>query len=202
MPHTSIPTRHADLGSGTKPRNPYKRDELVGIDIFPIDDQPGARFCQANVALAPIPFPDNHFDSVSAYDFLEHVPRVLPVAGEDRLRFPFVELMNEIWRVLKPDGLFYAQTPAIPHAAAFQDPTHVNFITDRTHEYFTQPLRMATQYGYVGDFSMLRSKRIRPGPDYHPTTQSVNEGIRNWIRLRKGKCSHLLWEFRAIKSPA
>jgi hypothetical protein len=92
-------TRHLDLGCGMVPRNPYRRDEVWGIDISPeaVGSLEAVRF--ANLSLEKIPFDGDHFDSVSAYDFLEHVPRVLPSAS-GTTRFPFVELMNEVWRVL------------------------------------------------------------------------------------------------------
>ena len=44
--------------------------------------------------------------------------------------------MNEIYRVLKPGGTFYAITPYYPRDEAFVDPTHVNIITNKTHTYF------------------------------------------------------------------
>ena len=93
-------TRHLDLGCGARPRNPYGRDELHGIDLAPRHEPGAFEVRRANLALEPIPYPDDHFDSVSAYDFLEHVPRVLPTADGRDTRFPFVELMNEVWRVL------------------------------------------------------------------------------------------------------
>ena len=192
-------TRHLDLGCGTKPRNPYQCSELFGVDIAPGSDRPGVSFRTANVALEPIPFDDHHFDAVSAYDFLEHVPRVLPRADGSGLRFPFVELMDEVWRVLKPGGRFYASTPAVPHEAAFQDPTHVNFITGLTHTYFTRPQRLAAMYGYQGDFSVLRVLRVRPQGAYEPLSHGAMERLRRWRRARRGACSHLVWEFQANK---
>lgn len=194
------PTRHLDLGCGAKPRNPYGQDALFGVDIaVPTEPRAGVTWRSANVALAAIPFDADHFDSVSAYDFLEHVPRVLPRADGSALRFPFVELMNEVWRVLKPGGRFYASTPAVPHPAAFQDPTHVNFITDLTHVYFTRPQRMAAMYGFTGDFTALRVLRVRPEHDYEPLGLSLGQGLRRWHRLQRGACSHLVWEFQANK---
>ena len=192
-------TRHLDIGCGHKPRNPYRQDEVFGLDIGAEGQVSGATVVRANVALQPIPFPDDHFDSVSAYDFLEHVPRVLPHPDGQRLRFPFIELMDEVWRVMRPGGLFYASTPAVPHAAAFQDPTHVNFITRDTHMYFTRPQLMARMYGFHGDFEIVRVLSVRPEFDYEP----VNPGWRRRWRLRRrqarGACSHLVWEFKACK---
>ena len=195
-------TRHLDLGCGAKPRNPYRRDELFGVDIAPGVDRDGLQFRTANVALDPIPFPADHFDSVSAYDFLEHVPRVLSSRDGQALRFPFVELMDEVWRVLKPGGLLYASTPCVPHPAAFQDPTHVNFITRQTHLYFAQPELMARMYGFKGDFSVVRVLPVRPEQDYEPMALSLGQRLRRWHRERRGACSHLVWEFKANKPAA
>jgi SAM-dependent methyltransferase len=192
-------TRHLDLGCGAKPRNPYGCDNLFGVDIAPGRSSEGVTLCTGNVALDPIPFADNHFDAVSAYDFFEHVPRVLPRPEGRTLRFPFVELMDEVWRVLRPGGRLYAQTPCAPHAAAFQDPTHVNFITRQTHLYFTQPRLMAAMYGFRGDFSVLRVQPVRPDQDYEPMSAGLVQRLRSWHRERRGANSHLIWEFSANK---
>ena len=89
--------------------------------------------------MQPIPYPDCSFDSISAFDFIEHVPRILAI-NQESTKFPFVELMSEIWRVLKPNGMFYALTPAFPHGAAFHDPTHVNFIAIPPNNPMTQEI--------------------------------------------------------------
>jgi SAM-dependent methyltransferase len=195
-------SRHLDLGCGNRPRNPYGRDVLHGLDIAPGPGSlsTGATVVRANVALEPIPFSADTFDSVSAYDFLEHVPRVLPTADGQTLRFPFVELMNEIWRVLKPDGLLYASTPCYPHPAVFQDPTHVNPFTHATHEYFTRPNLIAQMYGFRGDFEVVRVVSSHPRHDYEPLRMGLREKLSQWNRRRKGPESHVVWEFRAMKS--
>jgi SAM-dependent methyltransferase len=190
-------TRHLDLGCGGVPRNPYHRNELFGIDLRV--EPARANFKAANLAIDPIPFPDSFFDSVSAYDFLEHVPRILATADGRSTRAPFVELMNEIWRVLVPGGQFYASTPAYPHHAAFQDPTHVNIITTDTHDYFVRPTLTARMYGFVGDFEMHRVLRVKPMHDYQPEVASFAERVRQRSRERRGACSHLVWEFKACK---
>lgn len=201
-PPPAAASRHLDLGCGTKPRNPYRRTELHGVDIRAHHVPGQLEVRQANLAMQPIPYPDNHFASVSAYDFLEHVPRVLPVAGQAATRFPFVELMNEIWRVLQDGGVLYACTPAYPHPAAFRDPTHVNIITRDTHDYFTRPSFTARMYGFVGDFSVIRVLPAQGGEfDYEPLAPpDLMRRYRLRRRERRGENSHLVWEFRAHKS--
>lgn len=190
-------TRHLDLGCGGKPRNPYRADLLYGVDLAaPAGDE---RFRSANLALEPIPFADGYFDSVSAYDFFEHIPRVLPTADGRATRAPFVELMNEVWRVLKAGGLLYASTPAFPHSMAFQDPTHVNIITRDTHLYFTRPQLLARIYGFHGEFIARRVLRVKPRHDYEPTDPGLWDRLRQRHRESRGACSHLVWEFEAVK---
>ncbi len=186
-----------DLGCNDRPRNPYGHEELYGVDLSPMD-LAGVHYRQANLAFEPIPFPDRHFDCVSAFDFIEHVPRQMfsPLTGQHRL--PFIELMNEIWRVLKPDGRFYAVTPAYPAAAAFQDPTHVNFITDKTHEYFCGANPGARMYGFVGRFDLIRAELVIPKMA-ESAEQTTRKQWYRWSRrlLRPGRLSHMLWEFSA-----
>ena len=44
--------------------------------------------------------------------------------------------MNEVWRVLKPNGIFKDHTPDFPKQESLVDPTPVNFITEQTVNYF------------------------------------------------------------------
>jgi SAM-dependent methyltransferase len=192
-------TRHLDLGCGSVPRNPYQRDILCGVDLA--DTADGHLIRRANLATQPIPFESDSFDSVSAYDFFEHVPRVFPSPDGQGTRFPFVELMNEVWRVLKPGGLLYAVTPVYPSKAAFQDPTHVNIMTADTHTYFTRPHKMAAMYGFTGDFIMRRVQLTKPDPKraFIAPPQSWWETLRLRHRIWRGACGHLIWEFEACK---
>jgi len=97
-------TKHLDVGCGLKPRNPFDRIELYGIDIVDQQDT-DFYYTKCNVLLEKLPFDEATFDSISCYDFLEHIPRLS--VEQHNTRFPFVEFMNEVYRVLKPGGLFY-----------------------------------------------------------------------------------------------
>ena len=112
-----------DLGCANRPRNPYECDLVYGVDVF---EDTSKNIKRADLVLEPIPFDSNFFDFVTAFDLIEHIPRLIYSPSR---RLPFIELMNEIYRVLKMDGFFYSVTPAFPSAAAFIDPTHVNFIS-------------------------------------------------------------------------
>ncbi len=192
--------RHLDIGCGSKPRNPYRAQEIFGVDIRSDLGTGDTVIRGADLFREPIPFEDCYFDSVSAYDFLEHVPRTAIVGNETR--FPFIDLMNEVWRVLKNGGHFYASTPAYPHPAAFQDPTHVNIITRQTHIYFTAPQTLGRMYGFIGNFECIRSVPVRGGEfEYQPTSASnCLERIRLKRRERRNENSHLVWEFKAVKA--
>jgi SAM-dependent methyltransferase len=142
-------TKTLDLGCGPFPKNPFNADEVYGIDIRASEN---SQIAVADLNVEAIPHEDCSFDTVTAFDFLEHVPRILYIPER---RFSFVELMNEIYRVLKFGGLFLSLTPAYPSAPAFRDPTHVNIITDETFSlYFCAPEPLAKMYGFNGLFQL------------------------------------------------
>lgn len=216
-----LPDRHLDLGCGKFPRNPYHRASLAGVDVRPLQGDERFDYRIANLAVQPIPFDDEHFGSVSAFDFIEHVPRLLPTADGQGTVFPFIRLMDEVWRVLAPGGRFYALTPAFPHPEAFIDPTHVNIIAAGTHAYFCGESPMARMYGFKGRFHALRAESVHLVEHYaadadDPANQAAprHRGLkgfarawRGWSRRLRGKSVHgdrkpyLLWELEAIKPP-
>lgn len=191
---------HLDLGCGPVPRNPYRRSKVCGVDVrADLAVDPAVEIAVANLSCEPIPFPTSHFDSVSAYDFLEHIPRVSLDHVTRTTHFPFVDLMNEIWRVLKPGGLFYAVTPVYPHHYAFVDPTHVNVLTPRSSRYFVGSDPLARMYGYRGSFSVVREEILRPRGEYHPRKPGLARRLRAFGHWMAGDASHVMWEFKADK---
>ena len=191
--------RHLDIGCGVLPHNPYRRPDIFGIDIRQIDKDSSFTFVAANLVLQAIPFPDHHFGSVSAFDFIEHVPRVLVTHDNNATRFPFVELMNEVWRVLAPGGLFYALTPAFPSGQAFRDPTHVNIITEETHHYFVGDPPGARMYGFSGGFRTRRCGWVVVRDSQFSAPPTMRQKIRLVQHKLKGQLSHYLWELEAVK---
>lgn len=104
-----------DLGCGAN-----KAEGYFGIDSRAC---PGVDLvCDCNER---IPLDDNVADEIVANDFLEHV------RNDKR-----VHIMDEIWRILKPDGIFRSSTPSTDGRGAFQDPTHTAFWNENSFYYF------------------------------------------------------------------
>lgn len=196
-------TRHLDLGGGMNPRNPYNRNVLYCIDLQAADQSclpPQVIYCRQDFVIHPLPFESNFFDSLSAFDVLEHVPRQL-LSGDGELIYPFINLMNEVYRVLKPGGLLLAATPAYPHPDAFQDPTHVNFMTNKTVGYFSGDKPFARMYGFNGNFNVHVNKFGVRKNYYTRRAPSFEASLRHFYRkFFKGGLPHLIWELSAEKS--
>jgi SAM-dependent methyltransferase len=196
-------SKHLDLGCGPVPRNPYGRERVFGVDLSPTPSQAAFEVRSANLAIDPIPYDDDSFDSVSAYDFLEHIPRVLAGPEGRGTRFPFIELMNEISRVLRPGGLFYALTPCFPSPSAFVDPTHVNIMTIKTHRYFTGEQPVGRMYGFNGHFAARRVEWCVHKDSLGPTSRrTLAHHIRRVHRTLLRKFTHVSWEFESTKPVA
>lgn len=65
----------------------------------------------------PLPFPDNHFDEIHAYDVLEHLGQ----QGDYRW---FFRQFEDFWRLLVPGGMFHAISPDSSSRWAWADPGH------------------------------------------------------------------------------
>lgn len=219
-------TTHLDLGCGLGPKNPFCCDFVTGLDIIP-EELVQLRFAEAkdfdyvqSNLLSDLPFPDHAFSSVSAFDVVEHVPRY-HLDQNGKVSNPFISLMNEVHRVLTPGGVFLAVTPAYPSGAAFQDPTHVNFITKRTIGYFAgdQALARELGYGFKGRYRLLHQGWMRNGHlhrrSVHTTgtdlsnaesvrSPGIDRDLRRVLGRAKGRLellvrpTHLIWLLQAV----
>lgn len=79
----------------------------------------------------PLPFPENTFDEIHAYEVLEHL------AQQGDYEFFFKEF-TDYWRLLKPDGYFFATVPNRQSPWAWGDPSHKRIIQPETLVYLSQ----------------------------------------------------------------
>lgn len=155
-----------DIGGGSNP-NPG----FVNIDILPLKEVD----IVWDLEVTPWPLPDECVLTATASHVLEHIN---PHKGI------FINVMNEIWRVMKPGGQFAF---VVPHAASHgyaQDPTHCNMINETTMHYFDpdpelrsmgaslynfyrpKPWKIQKQYfNPMGNIEVLLTKRIED-PEY------------------------------------
>ena len=114
-----------DLGCG-----PHKRSGAFGFDWRP---QPGVNVaCNIEDSL---PLQSECADLVYMSHVIEHVSN-------------FIGLMEEVYRVCKPDAAVEIVVPYYTSRGAFRDPTHVRYITEDTFQYFEPP----TDYGVRTNF--------------------------------------------------
>jgi len=85
-----------------------------------------------------IPYKDNNFERVEANNLMEHFN------SEE-----FIFVMNEVWRVLKPQGFFWMRVPNAEKwfDGAAGDPTHKKFFTSRSFNYFQKGHPTYENYG-------------------------------------------------------
>jgi predicted SAM-dependent methyltransferase len=97
----------------------------------------------------PLPFEDNTFDEIHAYEVLEHT------GMQGDYKFFFAQF-SELWRVLKPDGHILATCPSRHSAWAWGDPSHTR-VLQREHLIFLSQEEYANQIGVtaMSDFRSI-----------------------------------------------
>jgi methyltransferase family protein len=106
-----------DLGSSD-----HKQKGFLGVDKRPVKNLD----LLFDIELFPWPLPTECVDRLLCSHVLEHItPKLM------------LDLMDEMWRVMKPESQAYL---VYPHADSFgfkQDPTHCNAMNEATFTYFT-----------------------------------------------------------------
>lgn len=111
---------YVDIGCGAN---------KTGKDWFGIDYRkiPGSVDLVQDLEVFPWAIPSESFNTAVANHVVEHIN---PSHGI------FISFMNEVWRILKPEGEFLIGAPYATSTGMFRDPTHCNFVNEETWSYF------------------------------------------------------------------
>lgn len=103
-----------DFGCGKR-----KRPGAIGIDRNSRSDADVLH----DLNHFPYPFSDNHFDEIYCDNILEHLDDV-------------IQVMIELHRITKPNGIVEVTVPFYPHRNANTDPTHKHWFGVHSFDYF------------------------------------------------------------------
>ncbi len=91
-----------------------------------------------DISALPLPFEVDSFDEIHAYEVMEHVGQ------QGDWRFFFAQ-WADLWRILKPGGIFLGTSPHWSSAWCWGDPGHTRVISAECLTFLHQPA-----YGQVG----------------------------------------------------
>jgi predicted SAM-dependent methyltransferase len=115
-----------DLGCGKT-----KKEGFIGIDILPFDNVDIVH----DLKNFPYPFDDNSVDEIWMDNVLEIIPNPIKV-------------VEEIYRIAKPDSKITISVPYYRSLYAFIDPTHINFFSYFWFAYFDPSSYFNQKYKY------------------------------------------------------
>ena len=135
-----------DLACGSS-----KKEGYCGVDIVSAPDVDIVH----DLNMYPWPFEDNSVKEVYCNHFLEHIPHddwrtvvkqcqsfeeFREKAGEP-YKDGLIKFMEELYRILEPNGQAFLQVPYAKHSRAYGDPTHVRYMLDFSFYYFNKEWR-------------------------------------------------------------
>lgn len=102
-------------------------DDLTTLDIDPSHHPDVVH----DLSQIPLPFEDESFDEIHAYEVLEHV------GTQGDFRFFFAQF-SDFWRILKPGGHLCGSCPKPTSVWAWGDPGHTRVIQPETLRFLDQ----------------------------------------------------------------
>lgn len=152
-----------DLGGGLVPRPGHFNVDLIQEADIVFDLNSGL----------PPDWPDNSIDAFFASHLIEHLDSV-------------IRLFNDVYRTLKPGGIFEGSTPYAGTSEYWQDPTHKHGFVENSFAYFVDgsPFQKEqAQYGITARFIVHRAER-GTGVDAWQLLFALKKPLRStWLSL-------------------
>lgn len=160
-----------DLGAGRVKRSGYLSVDRVlteNVDIV----------CDVEQRL---PFLDSTVDEVFSRHLFEHVNHL-------------TQLFEEVYRICKPGARVIINVPYYTSIKAYKDPTHVNFFTEKTFEYFEGKNWENFEFPFRGAFRIKKIDFLyqRPFHKYFPLMSF-------WRRILWNTVTSMIAELEVVK---
>lgn len=143
---------------------------LVTVDINP-DVNPDVIHDLNDI---PLPFEDDSFDEIHAYEVLEHCGR------QGDAKFFFAQF-DDFYRILRPGGYIFATVPSVhyPHIV-WGDPGHARCFTAETLMYLDRNNYQATEWTCMTDYRWMYRGDFELAQHHH-----VDDRFRFLLRTKK-----------------
>lgn len=147
------------------------RYEAPGVDVLcDLDDHP------------KLPYDDDTVDEIHASHLIEHLHHPLP-------------LLQELWRVAKPDATAVFRCPYGSSDDADEDPTHVRRMFMGSWGFFSQPFYWRADYGYRGDWHPTRVQLLL----YPGVSHLSDQEARAMIHFQRNVVGEMIATLTAVK---
>lgn len=121
------------------------------------------------LGVGPLRLADDSIDVIIAWHVLEHV-------GQQGKTLVWFDAWREFYRVLKPGGFLYGESPYYTSIWAWSDPTHSRAISEHAFAFFNQenyritpsaisPYRVRCDFRWLGMAGMERGFRVITDPN-------------------------------------
>ncbi len=174
---------HIDIGCGN-----FKEEGYFGIDIYPGRDVD----LVMDLNKGELPFEDNQIEHVVSYHCIEHIEN-------------YIVLMNEIWRIMKPNAQFFLSVPYYNNYINFANIFHKHHFNEHSMRFFSSEketkclpeyiwkYKFAPTWGLKGSAnSKIKAefRCLKIEIDYFPQYKLLTEEEKIEARLNKPNVAH------------